>query len=275
MGGLSAANASFTSQYEVACAEGLGYMITITNKVPEAIPCLEQDGSVAIARANEAGGGMGGGGPGGGGMGGGGGGPAGMGGGGGGGDGMGGGQPQPVVPATCQLPGNANQMLAMNPYVAKAGLKCNVANARGIGHTVKNSIFEVACDDQNGYLLVTSLKPDANQPVQAVACADVPDNWKMPCQLSDPGAAQKKVLMVADTLIAKSGKACEVTDRRLVGETQAGEKVFEVSCHESTGYVVVQNAAGEVGAVATCAEFGTMAGGCQLQGNKPAPPPAQ
>ena len=188
---------------------------------------------------------------------------------------MGGGQPQPVVPATCQLPGNANQMLAMNPYVAKAGLKCSVANARGIGHTVKNSIFEVACDDQNGYLLVTSLKPDANQPVQAVACADVPDNWKMPCQLSDPGAAQKKALMVADTLIAKSGKACEVTDRRLVGETQAGEKVFEVSCHESTGYVVVQNAAGEVGAVATCAEFGTMAGGCQLQGNKSAPPPAQ
>jgi len=180
---------------------------------------------------------------------------------------MGGGaQPAQTVPAGCQLPANTNtnQFLAMTKFAEKAEVKCAVANARGIGHTTKNSIFEVACEDQTGYLLVTSLKPDLTQPVQSVACAEVPENWKMPCQLSDP----KAPLMVADALIAKSGKTCQVTDRRLFGATATGEKVFEVSCSEGTGYVVVQSASGEASQVATCKEIGNMAGGCALEGNK-------
>jgi hypothetical protein len=245
-----------STQYELACTEGLGYLVTVRNKVPDAVPCLElEDMSNAPQGGPPAGGGPGA--------------TGGMGGAPGGGPGSGpgsgmGGGPQQGSQTRCVLPGNTNQTAALIPFVIKAGLQCSIARARGIGHTASNTLFEVACDDNNGYILATSLKPDANQSVQPIACADLPENSKIRCTLSDPRAA----LLVADALMAKSGKACQVTDRRAFGSNASGDKFYEVSCQEGTGYVVQQTATGDFGQAVTCTDIGAMAGGCQLAGNK-------
>jgi hypothetical protein len=236
MGG-SAPLGNSATQYELACTEGLGYIVTVANKVYDAVPCLELEGMSPPTEGAPTGGGMG--------------------------SGMGGGSPFGAG-LQCRLPGNANQTQALVPFVAKSGIKCDVSKALGIGRTAKNSLFEIACADQTGYILATSLQPDATKTVEAIPCADLPIDSRIQCVLTDP----KTALMVADTLMAKSGKVCQVTDRRFFGDNAQGEKFYEVSCSEGTGYIVQQTAGGEFGQAVTCAEIGTMAGGCKLVGNK-------
>jgi hypothetical protein len=260
----SGGSAIWTKQYEIACSEGLGYMITTTvGASTDAITCLEQDSYLAVARASNTGGGMGGGE---GGMGVGGGGSGGMGGGEG---GMGGGQSAQTIPAGCQLPANSttNQFLAMTKFSEKAGIKCGVSNARGIGHNNQSTYFEIACDDETGYVLQTGAHPDATQPVKYSKCEEI-DASTLKCQLSDPSAAAlKKLTLLSDTLVGKAAIKCQVTDRRFVGQTNDGGNVVEVSCTEGTGYVLAEQPEGKAAAM-TCKDFGNMAGGCQLAGNK-------
>jgi hypothetical protein len=254
MGGFNA------KQYEVACTEGLGYVITdsVGKSPAEAVLCLEMDGAQPNGQGGP--GGPPGGGPNGA-PGGGPGGPEG---------GMGGGLP-PGGPAgsasaNCQLPGNANQAAGMIPFLLKAGIQqCTPSRVRGIGHSASRSFIEVACDDNaSGYILATTLSPDVNKEVQASACADLAADSNIRCKLTDPNAALK----VADDLVRQSDKACKVTDRRMFGTNDAGDKFYEVACAEGTGYIVQQTSEGKLGQMATCEEIGTMAGGCQLLGNK-------
>lgn len=238
---------STVTQYEVACSEGLGYVISAPKgKTPEATLCLEMDSNSAPPGGGASGGpgrlsGQN--------------------------SGMGSGPPSgqsSFNQSKCLLPGNANQIAGLVPFIAKARLACSITKARGVGHTASNAFFEVACDDNTGYLLATSLSPNANKEVQSSSCAELPANSNIRCTLSDPNAA----LLVADQLMAKSDQACKVTERRLFGNNDLGEKFFEVACEQGTGYVVQQTASGDFGQAITCADIGSMAGGCQLAGNK-------
>lgn len=254
-GGMSAGSSSSTTQYEVACSEGLGYVISAPkDKAPEAILCLEMDSTNSAPPGGGPSGGPGG--------------PS-SGQGGGQNSGMGAGGMPPggqssANQSKCLLPGNANQIVGLVPFIAKAGLACSITKARGVGHTATSALFEVACDDNSGYILATTLSPNANKEVQSSSCAELPANSNIRCTLSDPNAA----LLVADQLMAKSDKACKVTERRIFGGNAAGDKFFEVACEQGTGYVVQQTASGDFGQAVTCADIGTMAGGCQLAGNK-------
>lgn len=239
--------ASSAQQYEVACSEGLGYVITAASRKgeqPQASLCLELEDMGAPA------GGPPGGAPGGSR-------PSGQG-------GMSAGGMPPSNQGRCLLPANATQINGLLPFIAKAGLQCTVTRARGLGHTASSTLFEVACDDNNGYVLATSLPPNANKDVQAANCTELPATSNIRCSLTDPRAA----LMVADQLMAKSGVACKVVDRRMFGSNTAGDKFYEIACEQGSGYVVQQTAAGEFGQAVTCADIGATAGGCQLANNK-------
>jgi hypothetical protein len=158
------------------------------------------------------------------------------------------------------LPGNANQLAALEPYLAKAGLDCQPAKARGVGSTAENRLVEVACSSGQGVILITSVYPDIEQAVQYIACAAVPSDSNISCRLTDSSA----VLAVADNLIVQSGKDCDVADRRLFGSNAVGDLFFEVACQDGDGFVVQQLASGELGQVISCTDVGDMAGGCQF-----------
>lgn len=228
--GMPSGAQSSSESYEVACVEGLGYVITAPkskNQAAEAINCLELQPPANAPGGSPPSGGRGG-------------------------------------ALQCQLPGNADQTVGMMAYVVKAGINCAVTKARGIGHNATNALFEVACDDGEGYVMATTAPPDPNKQVQYSACLDLPADASVQCQYTTLAA----VLSAVDPLMAKSGKACQITDRRLLGRNDEGDKYFEVSCREGTGYVLQRTGAGELGQVVTCAELGTTAGGCQLAGNK-------
>lgn len=249
-GGPGGPGGASNTQYELACAEGLGYMVTVVNKMPDAVNCIEQNGlsSAPPPGAPPAGPGAGG--------------PPGPGGPGGAG-GMGA-MPPAETQAACVLPGNTNAVAAIAPFVAKAGVSCNPTQVRGVGRSASNTLFEVACDNNSGYLLLAARNPDAKQPVQSVSCADLDPTGKVTCTLTDPNAALK----IADELMAQSERSCAVVDRRLFGTNDSGEKFYEVSCVDGAGYVIQQMPDGKLGQTITCADIGDMAGGCKLTTSK-------
>jgi hypothetical protein len=142
-------------QYEVACGEGLGYLInSLAGKTPSARLCLDaMNGGQGPARAGAA--------------------PA-------------------IEP--CLLPGNSSDSArsTVSAYIAKteASAACELDRLRVIGHSAKATYIEVSCRSGGGYILAGAypLRPD--QPVQSINCSAVPPGGAIKCQLSDSAAAQ-------------------------------------------------------------------------------------
>lgn len=205
------------SYYEVACQEGLGYVLGAGNaKVqPVAETCLEADRPMPD------------------------------------------GKPSPVF---CKLPGNVDPKVGLAPYVVSASKPCTVAKARSLGHGDKNSFFEVACQEGDGYIVQTGSPPKAGKDVALFSClAEV--GTDVACTLTDTNAQ----LAVADDLVAKAGKACTVNKRRYIGANPSGSEFFEVACADGKGYVVERTSAGALGHAVDCAAADTFVeGGCSL-----------
>jgi hypothetical protein len=141
-------------QYEVACVEGLGYLINnLAGKTPSVRLCLDAM-NAGVAGSGRAGAGR--------------------------------------TMEPCLLPGNSAdaERSAVTSYIAKtdASASCELDRLRVIGHSAKATYIEVSCrsGSGSGYILSGSypLRPD--QPVQAINCAALPADSAIKCQLRDP-----------------------------------------------------------------------------------------
>ncbi|ALL12169.1 hypothetical protein [Caulobacter henricii] len=160
----------------------------------------------------------------------------------------------------CILPGNENPKAGLKPFVAKAGVACDIENARAIGSGAKNSYFEIACKGGTGYVMQTTNPASAAGDVLANSCLLYEEGANVSCKLTDKAAQ----LAIVDTLTAASGKTCQVKDKRYVLSTKT-DNYFEVACADGKGYMLQQTAAG--GALARtidCAQAGFVGGGCTL-----------
>lgn len=160
----------------------------------------------------------------------------------------------------CILPGNADPKAGLKPFVAKAGVACDIENARAIGSGAKNSYFEIACKGGVGYVMQTSNPASAAGDVVANSCLLYEEGANVSCKLTDKAAQ----LAIVDTLAAASGKSCQVKDKRYVLSTKT-DNYFEVACADGKGYMLQQTSAG--GALARaidCAQAAFVGGGCTL-----------
>ena len=160
----------------------------------------------------------------------------------------------------CILPGNADPKAGLKPFVTKAGVACDIENARAIGSGAKNSYFEIACKGGTGYVMQTANPASVAGEVVANSCLLYEDGANVSCKLTDKAAQ----LAIADTLAAASGKSCQVKDKRYVLSTKA-DNYFEVACADGKGYMLQQTVAG--GALARaidCAQAAFVGGGCTL-----------
>lgn len=160
----------------------------------------------------------------------------------------------------CLLPGNADAVQSLAPFVAKAGTACTIAKARSIGASTTASYFEVACTDGAGYILQTSAPADASKDVKMNSCLAYEPGGNISCQLTDRAAA----LAVVDTLAASAGKNCAVKDKRYVLTTTTGSSWFEVSCQDGKGYMLEQAATGKLARAVECLQASFVGGGCTL-----------
>ncbi|HTP39488.1 MAG TPA: hypothetical protein VMI92_07905 [Steroidobacteraceae bacterium] len=269
-------------QYEVACSEGLGYILTAAqrNQPASAYLCIESlTGPMGPPPAGGPGGpaGQGPGGQG----------PAGQGPGGPGGPGaqgpggqgqgpgpggprrdsapgVGPGGPPPADATQCVLPANAEaaQLTALAQYVTKSGVHCTVQRGRGIGHSASNTLLEVACGEGNGYVLAAPYPLDNTGAVQATPCLAIPDNARVSCQLSDRMAQINAV----DALLRASEASCQIRDRRFMALANNGDAFYEFSCQDGNGYVLRATPEGKAVGALSCKEpaVASALGGCKL-----------
>lgn len=161
----------------------------------------------------------------------------------------------------CKLPGNANPLADLAPLVAKSGVPCTVEKARPIGQSATNTYTEIACQGGAGYVLVTGAPANLSDPVTANTCLAYAEGaGNISCELTDPAAALK----VVDPLVASSGKACTIKERRYVLTTKDGSNYFEVSCEDGKGYVLEQEPNGSLKRTIDCANASFVDGGCRL-----------
>jgi len=206
-----------TNIYEVACQQGLGFVILskAADPKPLAYTCMETAKPAAD------------------------------------------GKPSSLV---CTLPANADPFAGLAPFIAKSGTPCVIDKARAIGQGQKSAYFEVACKSGAGYILVTSSPPDPAQGVQMNTCLAYEPGGNLYCELTDRSVQ----LAPVDALVAKSGKACTVKDRRYVLSTKDGKNFYEVACSSGSGYMVEEDAKGELTRILDCANADFVGGGCTL-----------
>lgn len=160
----------------------------------------------------------------------------------------------------CILPGNEDPKAGLKPFVAKAGISCDIENARSIGSGAKNSYFEVACKGGTGYIVQTTNPAAVAGDVVANSCLLYEDGASVSCKLTDKATQ----LAIVDTLAAASGKTCQVKDKRYVLSTKS-DNYFEVACADGKGYMLQQTAtSGALARAIDCAQAAFVGGGCTL-----------
>jgi hypothetical protein len=160
----------------------------------------------------------------------------------------------------CVLPANADPKAGLIPFVKKAGVACDLENARAIGAGAKNSYFEVACKGGAGYIITASSPVSLDQEVTANSCLLYEDGGNVSCKLTDKATQ----LAIVDTLAAGSGKNCAIKDKRYVLSTKT-DNYFEVACQDGKGYMLQQAATtGALAKTIDCAQASFVGGGCTL-----------
>lgn len=173
------------------------------------------------------------------------------------------GQPRPDGKPSgleCKLPGNADALAGMRPFVTKAGVPCEIEKARSIGAGAKAAYFEIACKGGAGYIMSTSSPPNPAQDVAMQSCLLYEPGGNVSCTLTDRAAQ----LAIIDQLAAQSDKNCAIKDKRYVLSTKDGSNYFEASCQDGKGYMFQQGADGKLARAIDCAQAEFVGGGCTL-----------
>jgi hypothetical protein len=134
----------------------------------------------------------------------------------------------------CALAANKDQTAGLRPLAARAKIDCPIRAGRGVGHSDDQAFFEIACQDGDGYILVTDrlLRPD--QPVESIPCLAADPASGTECTLTDVAPT----LQAMKQYVAGQAQACVPTATHALGATNDGELVFEVGCQSGGGYIV-------------------------------------
>lgn len=159
---------------------------------------------------------------------------------------------------TCTLPGNANPVAAMQPWLTKAGVACTPEKARILGKTATGKIYEVACQAGNGLVLSVPATASPEAKFTAVTCLATA-SLATKCTLT----TEEQNMAPAKALLAKAPKPCTVANTRYVMTSNNGD-YFEYECSDKTGFMILANPAGEFVRQVNCADARGISGGCTL-----------
>ena len=70
----------------------------------------------------------------------------------------------------CALPGNANPSASLQPMLAKAGKSCVIDKARYIGQSAAAVYYELACKAGGGVVMTAALPAKADRAITAMSC---------------------------------------------------------------------------------------------------------
>jgi hypothetical protein len=160
----------------------------------------------------------------------------------------------------CTLPANLNPKATFGPLLAKVGRNCTVDNARGIGATPTQTVYEVACQGSSGFILMVPKAAGAELSANPCVGYDELANATTKCTLSTPEQREAAIQVLASA----GGKPCTVKGHHFIGTTADHSDYLEVACSEGKGYVLETDASGKFKSQIDCAMASGIAGGCTL-----------
>jgi hypothetical protein len=162
------------------------------------------------------------------------------------------------IPAAARKAGMAGAPSLMQA----AKVPCEITDAWMLGQSAdgtKKKVYEVACKDALGYIVAGKDADPAPTVLDCVMVSGVDEKGKpnsMACKLpanDNPGAG-------LNSLMASTGRACAIDKARYIGTTPDQNNLYEVACHEGSGYILRSPIGGAAKPVASmCAIFGPAA----------------
>jgi hypothetical protein len=203
--------------YEVACREGLGFIVLVaqpTKAAPSTI--LDCVSAQSTARADQASGR-----------------PAGV---------------------QCRLPANAQPAQGLAAVAREAGVTCTVTNGRAVGLlSASNAIrYEIGCSEGAGYVLD---RPQAGGRPSAQSClrAEAAGGGQFRCEFT----TKAQSLAALNPVITASRRSCTVSDARIVGRNPTTQnEVIEVGCQGAAGFFLETASNGSFVQAYDCGRFG-------------------
>lgn len=136
-------------------------------------------------------------------------------------------------------PSQAEIMAAAQSVAASAGLDCQVTSASHPGVDAQESpIYEAACTEGQGYVLVASAPP------QSIGCFELA-GAAAAARLDNPAAdvgqqcelpANQNSLPVIGAWAREAGVTCQVDKAVVVGRSTASNLIYEIGCADADGY---------------------------------------
>jgi hypothetical protein len=131
--------------------------------------------------------------------------------------------------------------------ITAAGLTCDLTDAAYLGDTGKSKVYEVACKNALGYIIVAGhpapagAAPAEGTGTKTYDCLTTLGNANLACRLPE-NADPKQGLA---PLVAAGGvSGCTLKDARAIGGDKKGDIYFEAACADGSGYIVEKMAAG-------------------------------
>ena len=160
----------------------------------------------------------------------------------------------------CVLPSNTDFKAALAPYVRQTGRACEVSGQRYVGSSTASgqTYYEVGCGAGAGFVMAVSDREA--KPPEVTDCLTV-QGTSQACQLT----TKAQMLAAYQPAIAKSGKACQISDVRSIGASKdTGDNYTEIACGASPGFVLVQDRAGAFKTAVDCGKAEGIGGGCKM-----------
>jgi hypothetical protein len=211
-----------SSLYEVACQQGLGYVVISTPGAPaQSYDCLTMKETADKAVAAKT-------------------------------------KPGP----TCVLPGNADPKQGLVPLLTKAGVDCGTVTAAhwmGASPTDKISLYEAACSNGMGYVL-TEPQAGSTKTLSAMDCIKAPAIG-LECTLTSKEQIEQAVIKLSDAAGKPACKPTKarwvVTD-----PSTNNDYYEVGCADGTTGYMFQTDAKGGFKSVIECVRATRIAGGC-------------
>lgn len=170
-------------------------------------------------------------------------------------------QAQPAAPAAP----TAEQILAAaQAQATAAGVDCQVTEAANPGLTGESQVYEAACAEGPGYILVASTPP------QAFSCLELAGTAYTARQ-RDPAAdvgqqcilpANQNGLAVIGGWARSAGVSCTIDEALAIGKSDANNVVYEVGCAGADGYWLEK--VGDQWTLQDCLQVASVGGTCRF-----------
>lgn len=137
----------------------------------------------------------------------------------------------------CKLTPKAQRLGTVTALVAKSGKSCTVTDARVMGTDSRGSIFyEAACGSQPGLIIEADNTGAVKRAVDCLQGAKIGGG----CKLSDTSVAANAKRDQYVAMLKTRGVPCQATDFRLIGtDTRNNREVVEFACSDRPSGLVI------------------------------------